>query len=302
MKCKECNKELKNLKALTTHIQFKHNNEQHQYYNKWIKQDIEGFCKYCGKPTKFDSMHYGYQTYCSRKCFKQDFSDIKTINNPMHSKEAKQHQRETNLKRYNVTQNTKRPEIKQQIIDTNKKVYGVENVSQDPTIKAKALKSRETTNMKNHGVKSSLSVPYVKTKIKRALMINHGVESPMQNQEIFNKAQKTRFLLHKFKDKNLFYQGSYELHFLDTFFDKFPDITRGPSIKYMFDNKIKIHHPDFYIPSLNLIIEIKNSYLYKRYYDSIKAKEKGALKMGYDYIVIIEKDYSVFSHKCLITR
>ena len=294
MKCQECNKEVKNLKALSTHIQFKHGNNKKEYYDKWLKTSKEGFCKMCGKPTEFYILNYGYKVYCSNKCMSDDYVKEKTLHNPMHTNSAKLNQRNTNLKRYNVTQNTKRPEIKQQIIDTNKKLYGVNNVSQDPTIKAKALKSREDTNMKNHGVKSSFSVPYVRTKIKRALMLNHGVENPMQNQEIFNKSQKTRFLLHKFKNKDLYYQGSYELHFLETFFDKFPDITRGPSIKYVFNNKIKIHHPDFYIPSLNLIIEIKNSYLYKKYYDSIKAKEKGALKVGYKYIIIVEKNYDKF--------
>jgi hypothetical protein len=33
MQCKECNKEVKNLKALATHIQFKHKNNKKEYYD-----------------------------------------------------------------------------------------------------------------------------------------------------------------------------------------------------------------------------------------------------------------------------
>lgn len=179
MICKECNQEFKSLRSLTTHIQFKHNNDQKEYYDKWLKEEGEGLCKYCSNQTKFDSIHYGYQTYCSRECFKTHYSILKTENNPMHSSTAKHHQRETNLKRYGVIQNTQRPEIKQQIIDTNKKIYGVDNVAQDPIIKAKSLKSRENTNMKKHGVKSSFSIPEVQSKIKKSLMLNYGVENPM---------------------------------------------------------------------------------------------------------------------------
>jgi hypothetical protein len=290
-----------NLKALSTHIQFKHNNNKKDYYDKWLKKEYEGFCKMCGKPTEFYILNYGYKVYCSDKCMSDDYIKEKTIHNPMHSKEAKQHQRETNLKRYGVTQNTMRPEIKQQIIDTNKKIYGVENVSQNASIKAKSLKNREKTNQEKYNVKSVFSVKEIMEKchntIKKNNMLNYGVEYAMQRHEVFEKAQKTRFTIKKFQNSNLWYQGTYEYDFLEKYFNRYPDIKRGPSIKYTFKNKNKVYHPDFFIPSLNLIVECKNSYLYKRYEENIKAKEIATINTGYNYITIIDKDYSAFNSR-----
>jgi Uma2 family endonuclease len=51
------------------------------------------------------------------------------------------------------------------------------------------------------------------------------------------------------------------------------------------------YHSDFYDKERNLIIEIKNSYLYERDYNEIKAKEKYTKESGFEYIIIIDKNY-----------
>jgi len=280
MKCQECNKEVKNIKALTTHIQFKHDNKQQYYYDKWLKSEIdEGKCKVCDKLTKFDSMQ-GYQKYCGKECMKKDYSIQKTKNNPMHSITAKQNLRNTNLKKYNVSQNTKRPEIKEQIKQTCLLLYGVENVSQNEIIKNKALKSRENTCMAKFGVKSYLSVDYVKEKIQNSILKNNNL--------------LPRFKFTKYKNTKLWCQGTYELDFLEKYYDKYPDIKRGPTIKYNFNEISRLYFPDFYIPSLNLIIECKNSYLAKKDKEQINAKEKAAIANGFNYVIIIDKNYTKF--------
>ena len=98
----------------------------------------------------------------------------------------------------------------------------------------------------------------------------------------------TRRLVKKFN--NLTYQGSYELDFLEKFYDKF-DIENGPSIPYLFEGKNKVYHSDFYIPSKNLIVEIKSSYILTLDIE-INEKKEACLNKGYDYICIIDKDYS----------
>lgn len=40
MICKECNQEFKSLRSLTTHIQFKHNNDQKEYYDSIKAKEI----------------------------------------------------------------------------------------------------------------------------------------------------------------------------------------------------------------------------------------------------------------------
>jgi hypothetical protein len=66
------------------------------------------------------------------------------------------------------------------------------------------------------------------------------------------------------------------------------------SIKYLFENKEHWYHPDFFIPSLNLVVEIKNSYLFKRDFLQIQAKEKATIASGFKYIIIVDKDYTEF--------
>jgi very-short-patch-repair endonuclease len=99
--------------------------------------------------------------------------------------------------------------------------------------------------------------------------------------------------LKQFKDTNIHYQGSYELDFLEHYYDKL-NIKRSKSIKYKINESNHIYFPDFYIPELNLIIEIKNSYLAKRDKLKLSAKKYAVLKKGFNFIMIIDKDYSSF--------
>ena len=56
----------------------------------------------------------------------------------------------------------------------------------------------------------------------------------------------------------------------------------------------KIYHSDFYIPSLNLIIEIKSSWTLKLD-NEIKQKKNYCIKSGYKYIMIKNKNYNRFN-------
>jgi hypothetical protein len=163
--------------------------------------------------------------------------------------------------------------------------YGVNNISKLEEIK----KKKEETCLKNYGVKAGFAdvKKRNKTNIER-----FGFENPNQNKEIHEKGQKTRLYFHKFKDTNIWYQGSFELDFLEIYFYKYPDMLRGPSIKYKFNGKNKVYHSDFYIPSLNLVIECKNSYLAKKDEKQIEAKEKATIANGFNYIMILDKNYS----------
>jgi len=75
------------------------------------------------------------------------------------------------------------------------------------------------------------------------------------------------------------------------------NIKRGFSIKYKLNNDNLIYFPDFYLEKLNMIIEIKSSYWYKFHEDRNIEKEKECKKLGYIYILIVNKDYSEFNKK-----
>ena len=137
----------------------------------------------------------------------------------------------------------------------------------------------------------------VSSKYKSSMLKKFGVENTLQNSELFNKGFKKRIesglKLKQFKNTDIWYQGSFEFDFLEKFYNII-DIKRAPSLKYNFKNKSKIYHPDFYIQSLNLIVECKNHYLAKRDKDKIEAKEKATIANGFNYIMIVDKDYKEF--------
>ena len=288
--CKECGKVLNSFKGLTTHIQFKHNKKE--YYDKYLKKENEGTCKTCGKPTEFYTVGYGYYKFCSKKC---ENIDISKRNESIDWVARTKKKEETNLKRYGVRHNMQRPEIMDQVKQTNLELYGVENVINNKKIQNKAKKKRQKTCMEQHGVRNYFQVPEVKEKIKQTFLEKYGVEHLAQDPSIFHNMQKHRFYAHQ-HDCELYYRGSYEKDFLDNFAHNI-EIKKGLSFKYEDDGKIRVYHSDYYVPSQNLIVEIKNSYLAERDKDNIGLKKKATLRDGYNWIMIIDKNYEIFSLK-----
>jgi hypothetical protein len=155
--------------------------------------------------------------------------------------------------------------------------------------KIKKQKYKETC-LKNYGVENLFQSKKIKKKIKQTCLEKYGVEYTHQNKNIFEKALKSAKVLKQFKNTNIWYQGSYELDFLEKYYDKYLDIQRAPTIKYKFNGKNKIYYPDFLIPSLNLIIEIKSSWTLNVDIE-IKQKKKATIANGFKYILIIDKNY-----------
>ena len=80
---------------------------------------------------------------------------------------------------------------------------------------------------------------------------------------------------------------------MEKFTDKI-DILNGPRIKYISKEGTKrVYYADFYILSLNLIIEIKSSFIMTLDNDLLE-KKLGTIKNGYNYILIIDKNYKEF--------
>jgi len=109
---------------------------------------------------------------------------------------------------------------------------------------------------------------------------------------------------YKFRDgKEFIYTGSYELEFLKVMnivfeWDSADLIAPAPmTFEYQFEGKKHFYIPDFYIPSINLIIEIKgeNNHYQKRDLEQEQLKEMAVLKTKqYNYIKIKNKDYDPF--------
>ena len=164
--------------------------------------------------------------------------------------------------------------------------FGVENVYQLESIKEKCKKVK----FNKYGDEKYQN----RNKIEQTNLERYGVKTPFQNEVVWNKTQINSLRIKKFRNTNIWYQGTYELNFLNKYYDKYPEIQRGPSIKYSFDNINKLYYPDFYIPSLNLIIEIKSNYWYRIHKLNILEKEKATISNGFNYIIIIDKNYYKF--------
>jgi hypothetical protein len=298
--CEECKKEFKNLKSLSIHIRNIHQGQQ-KYFDKWRLENNENLCKLCGKNNKYKGLVCGYTEGCCKEHGlklaneKRKETLLKTygVENNFQRKDSKEKMKQTWLKKYGVDNPNKSRIVRDKIEKTNKEIYGSACSLANKDVRKKA----EETCQKNYGAKNPFASEIIKQHLKEIFIEKYGVENVLQNKDIFDKAFKTRILIKLYKDTKILYQGSYEYDFLEKFYKFFSDIENGPSLKYFTDNKNKVYHSDFFIPSLNLVIEIKNHYLLEKYRDEILIKGETTKMLGYDYILIVDKHYKQFIQK-----
>lgn len=244
-------------------------------------------CDVCGKEKMLSYSRYmksfnngGYYACCN-KCNLEKRKHACTD-------EIKEKVKNTCLKKYGTSNYFKTDECKEKIKQTNLKNYGVDNVFKNDEIK----KQIQKTNIEKFGVDNPSKSVEIKIKKETTCLRNHGVKSPYQNRYIFEKNLKSGLKIKKFENSELNYQGSYELDFLNIFYNKI-DIEKGLTINYEIDNKNKYYHSDYYIPSLDLIVEIKSTYWYNKCKKINEIKEQYA-KKDHNYIMILDKNYDDF--------
>jgi len=254
---------------------------------------------------------YGDENYNNREKSKQTSIEKYGVDNIFKLDSTKEKIKQTNMGKYGV-EDSRSSQI---IIDKRNKTvfdrYGVEFYSQtqehkdrckktsidkygvDSPNKSDVIKEKKKNSMlKKYGFISNSITEESKTKLKQTNLERYGVEYPMQVIEFAEKQQRNSKKI-TYYNENIYYQSSYEKHFLDYIksLNILSDITRGPSIKYTYNDKEKMHYPDFFIEKLNLIIEIKSDYYYYKYLDKNEAKMNKCISDGYNYIFIINKNY-----------
>jgi len=95
----------------------------------------------------------------------------------------------------------------------------------------------KNTCVKKYNVDHPFKSDECTKKRKETWLKKYGKDNPNKDQNIVKKGYETRLKVHKFKDTDIFYQGSYEFDFLNKFYDSIPEIKRDPTIKYKFKNK-----------------------------------------------------------------
>jgi hypothetical protein len=134
----------------------------------------------------------------------------------------------------------------------------------------------------------------------------HGKDTLLNDPEVQKKMLNARKISGKYKwsdGKEISYTGTYEKDFLEfmDIFMKFPSsdiMSPAPQVFYYnYKGKKHFYIPDFYISSINTIIEIKsfeNKHYRKRDIEMEKAKDKAVLKSKFNYIKIHDKEYDEF--------
>jgi len=286
--CEECGRTLNGNSSFCIHINKKHIKKL--YYDKWLKEDTDDVCQICAKPTEFFSVTRGYKKYCSKECGKNlHYINLKLSNfkkygveNVFQSEKIKEKCKLIKTDRYDDKFYNNRKKCRQTYITR----YHVEHISQLTEIK----EQKKQTCFKNHGV----SAGFADIEKRQLTCFNHfGVVNPSQDPDIHKRQQLGGFRVKQFKDNLIYYRGKYELDFLEKYYDQY-EIINASFIKYKLNNKNKVYFPDFYIPSLNLIVEIKNSWLAEKDKEILQAKEKATIASGFQYIIIINKKYDEF--------
>lgn len=264
-----------------------------KYYDrKGYKANVGQLCE-----IKIEDLKYKYMGYIDVRCesclevrsmiyYYYMKLNKKLINGELHScrKCAISKRRKTNLEKYGH---------EYPIIDINSKVYsknkdtlmskyGVDNISKLEWVKEKKIE----TSLANYGTKHTLQSEIIKDKIKNTCLEKYGVDNPTKLREFFLKAQKNAFKKHEFGD--LIYQGTYELDFINLCLDMNIIIENGKEFKYDTD---RTYYSDFYIPSINLICEIKSTWTYNCDIKENLRKKQSVIESGYSFIFIIDKKY-----------
>ena len=141
------------------------------------------------------------------------------------------------------------------------------------------------------GVDNPSKADSVKLKKKQKSQDKYGVDNPSQAQEVKDKIQENRtpyksynYMLPSGKIVKL--QG-YEGRGLDLLLKEYKEeeiiIGRDcPKFNYIWNGDRK-YYPDFYIPSKNLIVEVKSTWTMKAQYERNLLKEKACRRAGFDF-------------------
>ncbi len=212
--------------GLGSHIIQKHHISTKEYYDKFIRKDIEGICPICGKPTTFLGLSKGYCKCCSGKC---------KYLNPERNKKIK----ETCLIKYGRPN----PYNKQKALETIK--------NRDPEITAEIYKkcvqnrNQEEINRKsseNWKNKSKEEIIEIQNKQRKTKQQKYG--DPYYN----NKEQIKQTMLDKYGENNWgnrekYRQTCLERYGVDNFYktEEFQIISKQTKLeKYGNENYLNI--------------------------------------------------------------
>ena len=313
--CLICGKQFESSKSLSNHIVKRHSISKKEYYDVYFRQPNEGLCKVCGKPTKF--LRNAYKECCSYKCtciLRYGTESILSIPE-IHSKgveksktdEVRRKIKQTNIERYGVTNPMQQSyvrdklstnEVKQKrnssIIKTNLDKYGVSW----PAQLTETVEKQAQTNLTKYGVKSFLQTDecrqaYNNNK-QKLIEIYHqnGYTTRLELIEKYGQGWLSLNIPETIDGNIAFidnkYIGDIEAYFTRDRANRIQSDLEQEIYEYvrsiykdtLYKNNRTVIYPlelDFFLPKLNLAIEVNGTYwhsdLYKdKYYHFNKSR------------------------------
>ena len=266
VKCELCNRQFKSFTALSKHLSKIHHFDKQLYYNiYYLKSPLDGFCKTCGKPTKFLDISRGYRDHCNIFCAQQDPDIISKIqtdeahqkisnslkntfkNNPEINKRAVQLRKQYNLEKYGVSNSAQRIDVINKFKNTHKDTIKKFCEENNCTTCQELIKSYGQAWLK-------LNIPYIIHKHVKYIK-NSDV---ILIERLYDQRSTPEKIIYNFLTR--IYDG---------------EILRNKRIIYP-------QELDFYLPDLNLGIEYNSSYYHcigtnagvqDEYYHYNKSKE-----------------------------
>lgn len=211
--------------------------------------------------------------------------------------------KKTIKEKYNVDNVFQLENIKKKSKNTMNKKYGNDFYSQTKNGKEKIKNS----NLKKYGTTCPFTSETVINKSKKTMIKKYGVdhfsktftfrsESSKRMCE-YNRNLKTNHKIKRYKDTKLYYQSKYELRFIEYCKKNnlLSVLDNSPTFKYLDKKYGKWHLPDFKFRDM-FIIEIKSTYWMNKQggMEIINAKKESVEKLGYQYVFMLDEDYSNF--------
>lgn len=191
------------------------------------------------------------------------------VSHPLQSKIFLDKLNNSNLEKYGVKWNMQNKFVRENFNKSIKEKYGVDNISQLESIKEK----KKETSLKNFGVTHHL-----------------------KDYDLFQKHLIAQYKIKKYKDTDLYYQGSYEYYFLEKMesLNLLNEVSNGNSYEFEWESEKHTYHTDFFFRGEN--IEIKSGWTYNKNGKDIdlenfnKTKWKSVTDCGDKIKVLINKD------------
>ena len=198
IECKLCNQQLENQILFSSHLRHKHNMKYQEYYDSFLKKELDGKCLVCGKNTKFERGKY--RDYCCVSCMRkstiiQEKTRATCIQKHggvgLASKSIKEKAKKTNIEKYGVEnpfmtneakQKAHSKESKEKFKQTMLVRYGVENPMQLDANKQKVTEVTHTSEANAKRVEST----------KQSNLSNYGVEYNFQRFDVIQNIKNSR--------------------------------------------------------------------------------------------------------------